>query len=112
MGMGSSLSLRRALLDSFNPQTQFFSPRLGDKEGELMNYDLQYAVKWVATLEEMLRQSIWAEVERVRLGVELKLTQSAVRIVKANLIADGFSEATVNDLERQFIAEFMEGKPS
>jgi hypothetical protein len=76
-----------------------------------MNDNFQHAVKIVAALEEQLNQPVWTEAERAELELDLKIARSDVRVIKADLIADGFDEATVDALERQFKAEFMEGSP-
>jgi hypothetical protein len=77
-----------------------------------VNDNFQHAVKVVAALEEQLDQPVWTEAERDELNLSLKIARSDVRVIKADLMVDGFSKATVDALERQFIAEFMGGSPS
>jgi hypothetical protein len=77
-----------------------------------VNNNFKHAVKTVEVLKEQLSLSIWTDIERSLLNMYLQFAQSDVRIIKANLRTDGFGEATVDALERQFIMEFMEGNPS
>ncbi len=74
-----------------------------------MTDNLQYAIFHREALREQLRQSIWTEAERAELSLNLRIVEADTETIKTALVDDGFSPDLVDDLERQYICEYMEG---
>lgn len=71
--------------------------------------DLQFCIHRVESLREQLRLSVWSAAERAELELDLKVAKGALEYARQNLRDDGFDEDVIDALERQFIAEHMEG---
>jgi hypothetical protein len=73
--------------------------------------DLRTCVRAIEVLHEQLRLSIWSPAERATLELDLAVANFALAAAKQALTDDGFVLELVDGMERQYIAEYMEGIP-